>query len=99
MDYSHYYPHKNNLGEIPTILFTGLILLNSQFISPELRLPTLKLWPKKAPKVQQVRDRVDEPHPYYWVLIGECYIHGFMDGEAIAFQNAKEIRPQKFELR
>ena len=66
---------------------------------------TIRPWsrrPKKAPKlpiVQLAPRKVHEPDPYYWVLIGECYIHGFMDGEAIAFQNANNIRPQTFELR
>jgi hypothetical protein len=39
------------------------------------------------------------PNPKYYRLFGECYVHGMMNGEAIAIQNAKEIKPQVFELR
>jgi hypothetical protein len=41
-------------------------------------------------------------HPtgyYYYELLGECYIHGMMDGEAMAFQNRKEIPATVFEIR
>jgi hypothetical protein len=40
-----------------------------------------------------------EPAPYYWQLIGECYVDGMMDGEAITYQNRKAIRPEVFEIR
>ena len=36
---------------------------------------------------------------YFWRMIGECYVHGMMDGEAIAWQNEKEVRPEIFDLR
>jgi len=42
VDYSHDYSDRNNVGEAPTILLLGLILLTSRFIFSELRLPTLK---------------------------------------------------------
>jgi hypothetical protein len=32
-------------------------------------------------------------------VLGECYVHGMMDGEAMAYQNGKGIRAQIFELR
>lgn len=32
-------------------------------------------------------------------VLGECYVHGMMDGEAMAYQNEKGIRAQVFELR
>ena len=46
-----------------------------------------------------------KPHPeaeaYYWEMIGECYVHGMMDGEAIAYQkeNQATVKPQVFDLR
>lgn len=33
--------------------------------------------------------------PDCWELVGECYIHGFMDGEAVKDSDAKV---QRFEL-
>lgn len=35
----------------------------------------------------------------YWRLIGECYVHGFMNGKAIRLQNREDIKAQTFELR
>ncbi|KAL9620089.1 MAG: hypothetical protein Q9160_005379 [Pyrenula sp. 1 TL-2023] len=29
---------------------------------------------------------------YYWEVVGECYVHGMMDGEAIAWQNANGVK-------
>lgn len=36
---------------------------------------------------------------YYYELIGEAYVDGMMDGEAIEFQNNKHILPKVFEIR
>ncbi|KAG8529170.1 uncharacterized protein KY384_005805 [Bacidia gigantensis] len=35
----------------------------------------------------------------YYKFLGECYIHGMMDGEAMAHQNENGIPAQVFELR
>lgn len=35
----------------------------------------------------------------YYKLIGECYVHGMMDGEAFSIQRDKNIKHQWFELR
>jgi hypothetical protein len=32
-------------------------------------------------------------------MLGECYIHGMMDGEAMRYQNEEAIASQVFELR
>jgi hypothetical protein len=37
--------------------------------------------------------------PRYYESLGECYIHGMMDGEAIAVQNNEGLSTQIFELR
>jgi hypothetical protein len=37
-----------------------------------------------------------EPHNFS--LVGECYIHGMMDGEAIFLQDEQKIRAETFEL-
>jgi hypothetical protein len=36
---------------------------------------------------------------YFWRMVGECYVHGMMDGEAIAWQNEEEVKPEIFDLR
>lgn len=35
----------------------------------------------------------------YYQLVGECYIHGMMDGEAMAFSNDGRVKLQEFVLR
>lgn len=42
---------------------------------------------------------IEDPKHYYYEFIGECYIHGMMDGEAIKYQNDEDIKAQVFELR
>ena len=51
----------------------------------------LKTWIKKEQK--------DYYSPYSYEFLGECYIHGMMDGEAIAVQNNEELKTEIFELR
>jgi hypothetical protein len=36
---------------------------------------------------------------HYYQFIGECYIHGMMDGEALRHQRVKGLQQQEFELR
>ena len=36
---------------------------------------------------------------YYYEFVGECYLHGMMDGEAIKYQNDHEIKAEMFEIR
>lgn len=36
---------------------------------------------------------------YWYQFLGECYVHGMMDGEAIKKQNMDQIASQVFELR
>lgn len=40
-----------------------------------------------------------EDEKYWYTLIGECYVHGMMDGEAISYQYEHGIKTQTFELR
>jgi hypothetical protein len=32
-------------------------------------------------------------------MIGECYIHGMMDGEALLYQQKKDIKTRTFRIR
>ncbi len=34
-----------------------------------------------------------------WLLVGECYVHGMMDGEAMGFKDVHEIVEEQFEIR
>lgn len=49
-------------------------------------------------RIEEHNKRVDDNWCYYEFL-GECYIHGMMDGEAMAYQNDENLRAQVFELR
>lgn len=40
-----------------------------------------------------------EEDKFYYEFIGECYIHGMMEGDAIKHQKDQGIKPQVFELR
>ena len=37
-------------------------------------------------------------NPTYYKLIGECYLHGMMDGEAITYQNEENVIAETFEI-
>jgi len=41
----------------------------------------------------------DEFDQFYYEIIGECYVHGMMNGEALEWQNEKEVKARVFELR
>jgi hypothetical protein len=34
-----------------------------------------------------------------WLLVGECYVHGMMDGEAMGFREVHKIVEEQFEIR
>jgi hypothetical protein len=44
-------------------------------------------------------ETVHEQSSVFYELIGECYLHGMMDGEAIKHQEATGIETQIFELQ
>ena len=61
---------------------------------------TISTWQAKI----RPRPNTDEPlkesvNKYHYEFVGECYIHGMMDGEAIKYQNDNEIKAEMFELR
>lgn len=41
----------------------------------------------------------DEDKQFWYEFKGECYVHSMMDGEAIKYQNQREIPSRVFELR
>ena len=45
------------------------------------------------------KKRLGEDGDYYYEMMGECYVHGMMDGEAMASQNNEGIRTSVFEIR
>lgn len=73
---------------------------NGHVIAPELKLNVAadkgetnkeSLPVEQGPKLPEQK--------YFWRMIGECYVHGMMDGEAIAWQNEEEVKPGIFDLR
>jgi hypothetical protein len=48
-------------------------------------------------------NRVEQPpesdKTVFYQMIGECYVHGMMNGEAIDHQNVEELRRTTFEIR
>jgi hypothetical protein len=44
-----------------------------------------------------VSDEMTGEHHYE--LVGDCYVHGMMDGEAFTMQQARNIPQTQFELR
>lgn len=52
-----------------------------------------KAWLKKVPEDE------DDERWYYYQFLGEAYVHGMMDGEAMEYQNTQEIKTSLFELR
>ena len=36
---------------------------------------------------------------HYYEVVGECYVHGMMDGEAFGVKNERGIEKEIFELR
>ena len=67
----------------------------------------VKPWSERAKRWQdKIRPRPQTQEPlkenvskYYYEFVGECYLHGMMDGEAIKYQNDNEIKAEIFELR
>jgi hypothetical protein len=45
------------------------------------------------------RSRLGDDEKWYYEMLGECYVHGMMDGEAMAHQNDKGIPRTVFEIR
>jgi hypothetical protein len=48
---------------------------------------------------REAREKSRQPPSKYYRLFGECYVHGMMNGEAIALQNKREQPQQVFEIR
>lgn len=78
--------------------FLGAILLISIFSAIPIVLMLLLFNRGKGGSPDAIAME-DKGNQYYYRLIGECYVNGMMDGEAIALQNEKGIRPEVFELR
>jgi hypothetical protein len=64
---------------------------------------------KKGEQERREREEMEQkmamPSPIYYKLLGECYVSGMMNGEAISLQNQNivkkepSMKPQTFELR
>jgi hypothetical protein len=52
-----------------------------------------KAWLAKVPEGDE------DERWYYYQFMGEAYVHGMMDGEAMEYQNMQKIKTSLFELR
>lgn len=80
-------------------VYVGVVVLLALFprrlvmrIWSEIVINWSRFRPNKKPRNELVR-------PCYYRFIGECYLHGMMDGEAITYQNENNIKAETFELR
>ena len=75
--------------------FTALMLFKPRTIFLRLYYKAFRLSrPDKKAKVNELNDR-----RAYYQLLGECYLHGMMNGEAILYQNREGIKQEIFELQ
>ncbi|KAL8784217.1 MAG: hypothetical protein Q9213_004109 [Squamulea squamosa] len=79
-------------------MYAGLVLVLALFprrflwrIWSEIVMGWLHFKPSQKPREKLV-------NPSYYRFIGECYLHGMMDGEAITYQNENNIKAEIFEL-
>ncbi|KAH8650825.1 heterokaryon incompatibility protein-domain-containing protein [Tricladium varicosporioides] len=56
-------------------------------------------WMKMARALPRRNMPEDEGKGFQYQFIGECYLHGMMDGEAMEVRNNKKIAPRIFEIR
>ncbi|MCJ1447875.1 MAG: hypothetical protein MMC23_008387 [Stictis urceolatum] len=84
-------------------LYIALLPITLVLLFPNIFLAVyIDLWQNWAIKVDKpkLRSHVRDPHEIeYWVIKGECYIHGMMNGEAIEVQNSQKIKARRFEIR
>jgi hypothetical protein len=90
--------HEN--ANLAFVILTVIVSLPIIFaIFPWTLSPLLWIW-SMIVRILKTRGRRQEPaNRYYYKLIGDCYLHGMMDSEAISYQNEKGIKPQTFEMR
>jgi Heterokaryon incompatibility protein (HET) len=58
-----------------------------------------RLWRGWRSKPQPTRLNPDGGNREFWVLVGACYVHGIMDGEATEWQTRTRTRRQVFDIR
>ena len=56
-------------------------------------------WIKKLRALPPKNLPQDEGKKFHYEFIGECYLHGMMDGEAMEVLNSEEPPPRVFEIR
>lgn len=56
-------------------------------------------WREWRSKPQLTGKNPDGENKEFWVLIGACYVHGIMDGEATEWQTRTRTRRQVFDIR
>jgi hypothetical protein len=98
--------NQHNIKECPqqTRRFVGLCedcaMRYHGAIYSKMRHGILKKEEQEDGTIKAIRKGgVNEDQWWHYQLLGEAYIHGMMDGEAMAYQNQKGIPSQVFELR
>jgi hypothetical protein len=99
-------PHLNPWH---TVAFKGLLLislvlaLNSRVPMTLLEVALMRVQPclkrRRQPSARAAQKQEIENRRHYYQLIGACYLHGMMNGEAIRMQNEHEIKAERFEIR
>jgi hypothetical protein len=78
-------------------IFPGVLVWQARRLRLTMgrNMPT---WMKRTPKTTGLC-QVRRSNDCYYQLIGPCYVHGMMNGEAIQFQNDNGVHPEVFDLR
>jgi len=86
----------------PTSTNEEFVQQNTKKLKPKPKpKPHLKISPEtgREPSGILTPRTADEQKRYYYEFVGECYVHGMMDGEAIKHQNTEFLKEMVFELR
>lgn len=97
-------PSKAREGDLICILYgcsVPVVLSKKKRVAPANGSPASSLPTMKANGGEGPQPPKSDPSKsdHYYEFIGECYIHGMMDGEALRNQRTRRLPQQDFELR
>lgn len=96
-------PSKCKKGDLVCILFGCSVpvllrkFINGRPASKELQCTCNQVDCQCDPDIE--RSKEGTPTNVYYEFIGECYVHGMMDGEAFGVQKANRLKYQMFDLQ
>ena len=93
-------PSKAREGDLVCILYgcsvpVVLRRIDKSSLDPVPKNPSPRKRSNEGPPPRTDSSKND----HYYEFIGECYIHGMMDGEALRHQRVNDLEQQDFELR